>query len=119
MSEPTPENDKDAPLTPEQQAVLNRARRSFMISMGLLVVGFIAIAGALVYRAARDGGPAVNTGSAYVIAAMRVPAGAEIVSATAADGLITLTYRVGAMTSVRLFDGRSGELLREVPIVSE
>jgi hypothetical protein len=50
---------------------------------------------------------------------MRVPAGAEIVSATAADGLITLTYRVGAMTSVRLFDGRSGELLREVPIVSE
>jgi hypothetical protein len=118
MSDPTPENGQPAPLTAEQRAVLNRARRSFMVSMGLLLVGFIAMAGAFVYRAARDGEGA-KPGGAYVITAMQVPAGAEIVSATAADGLITLTYRVGAMTSVRIFDGRSGELLREVPIVSE
>jgi hypothetical protein len=50
---------------------------------------------------------------------MRIPAGAEIVSAVAADGKLTVTYRAGAMTSVRIFDGRSGEMIREVPVISE
>ena len=95
---------------------MGRARRSFMLSMGLLLVGFIAIGAALVYRSTRDGG---NNGSEYVIAAMRIPAGAQVVSVTAADGLLTLTYKAGPMTSVRIFDGRSGEMIREVPVVSD
>lgn len=98
--------------------MLARARRSFLFSIGLLIVGFIVIAGALVYRASRDSVPA-PTGADYVIAEMRLPAGAEIVSAVAADGQITVTYRLGPMTSVRIFDGRTGEMLREVPVVSE
>lgn len=81
-------------------------------------MGFIAIAGALVYRSSQGGGPA-PAGADYVIAALKVPQGAEIVSAVAAQGTVTVTYRVGAMTSVRIFDGRSGEMLREIPIVSE
>ena len=48
-----------------------------------------------------------------------MPAGAEIVSAVAADGQLTVTYKVGAMTSVRIFDGKTGEMIREIPIVSE
>ena len=82
-------------------------------------MGFIAIGGALVYRAAREGGSSPPQGADYVIAALKVPSGAEIVSAVAADGTLTVTYRLGAMTSVRIFDGRSGEMLREIPVVSE
>lgn len=84
--------------------------------MGLLIVGFIAIAGALVYRTSQDDGGGSGD---YVIASMNVPAGAEIVSAVAADGNLTVTYRAGPMTSVRIFDGRTGELLREIPVLSE
>jgi hypothetical protein len=119
MSTPSdPPAEKE--LTPEARAIIARARRSFLFSIGLLIVGFIVIGGALVYRATRDGGgSAPRTGADYVIAALKVPADAEIVSAVAADGQVTLTYRVGAMTTVRIFDGRSGEMIREIPVVSE
>ena len=40
-------------------------------------------------------------------------------STFAADGKVTLTYKAGLMTSVRIFDGKSGEMLREIPVLSE
>ena len=96
--------------------MLNRARKSFMVSIGLLVVGLIAIGGALVYRASQS---EAKVQGDYVIAALKIPDGGEVVSAVAADGRVTLTYRLGAMTSVRIFDGKTGELVREIPVVSE
>jgi hypothetical protein len=112
-----PETPKETPeLSPEARTIIGRARRSFLFSIGLLILGFIAIGGALVYRASHGGG---GGGGDYTIASMRIPAGAEIVSAVAADGKVTITYRAGPMTSVRIFDGRSGDLIREVPVVSE
>lgn len=96
--------------------MLNRARKSFMVSIGLLVVGLIAIGGALVYRASQSDGK--DSGD-YVIAALKIPGGSEVVSAVAADGRLTVTYKLGAMTSVRIFDGKSGEMIREIPVVSE
>jgi hypothetical protein len=115
MSDPQDKPETTPELTPEAKAVLKRARRSFMVSMGLLVVGLIAIGGALVYRASQSEGK----GGDYVIAALKIPAGGEVVSAVAADGRITVTYRLGPITSVRIFDGKSGEMIREVPVVSE
>ena len=99
MSDPQDKAETTPELTPEAKAVLNRARKSFMVSIGLLVVGLIAIGGALVYR--------------------KIPSGGEVVSAVAADGRVTVTYRLGTMTSVRIFDGKSGEMIREIPVVSE
>jgi hypothetical protein len=117
MSDPqTPSSDAKE-LTPEARAIIGRARRSFLFSIGLLLVGFIAIGVALVYRASRDGAP--PQGADYVIAALKVPDGAEIVSAVAADGQLTVTYRLGPMTSVRIYDGKSGEMIREIPVLSE
>jgi hypothetical protein len=106
-------------LTPEARSIIGRARKSFLFSIGLLIVGFIAIGGALVYRASQDKSGGGGTGSDYVIASLKIPAGAEIISAVAADGQLTITYRSGPMTSVRIFDGKSGEMVREIPVVSE
>lgn len=98
---------------------MGRARKSFLFSIGLLLVGFIAIGGALVYRASQSGSSGPGQAADYVIAALRIPAGAEIISAVAADGQLTVTFRAGPMTSVRIFDGKSGELIREIPVLSE
>ncbi len=112
-----PQDKADPPeLTPEARAVLGRARKSFMVSIGLLVVGLIAVGGALVYRASQSDSKA---SADYVIAALKIPDGSEVVSAVAADGRLTVTYRLGPLTSVRIFDGKSGELIREIPVVSE
>ena len=103
-------------------AVITRARRSFMFSIGLLIVGFIVIAGALVYRASRDSGntaAAPTDAGAYAAAAVKIPSGATIVSAVASGGQISVTYKNGSATSIRIFDGRTGAILREVPVVAE
>lgn len=97
--------------------MLTRARRSFMVSVGLLVVGLMAIGGALVYRSSQNSG--AEAGGDYVIASLKIPDGGQVVSAVAADGKVTVTYQMGALTSVRIFDGKTGELVREIPIVSE
>ena len=88
-----------------------------MLTMGLLVLGFIAIGIALIYRSSNSGGS--SGGADYVIASLKIPSGAEVVSAVAADGKVTLTYRAGLMTSVRIFDGKTGEMIREIPVLSE
>lgn len=94
-----------------------RARKSFAVSVGLLGLGLIAVLGAVVYRTSQTSTPA--SGGDYMISELPVPGGAQVVSAVAADGKLTLTLRQGAMTSVRVYDGRSGELISEIPVVSE
>lgn len=107
-------------MTPEARAIIGRARKSFLFSIGLLIVGFLAIGGALIFRSVNMGtGGGTTTGADYVIASLKIPSGAEVVSAVAADGKVTLTYRSGLMTSVRIFDGKTGELIREIPVLSE
>lgn len=104
-------------MSPDAKALIGRARRSFLLSIGLLLVGFIVVGAVVVYRASQgSGGP---SGADYVIASLKIPPGAEIISAVAADGQLTVTYRAGPMTSVRIFDGKSGEMIREIPVVSD
>jgi hypothetical protein len=106
-------------MTPEAAAIIARARKSFVFTIGLLIVGFIIIAGALVYRASKDPSGTAVAEAAYAAAAVKIPAGAEIVSAVAAGGDISVTYKNGSATSLRIFDGKTGALLREIPVVSE
>ena len=96
--------------------MLGRARKSFFVSIALLLLGLMAIGGAVVYRTSQSDAPPQGD---YVIASMSIPLGAEVVSAVAADGRVTLTYRLGPMTSVRIFDGKTGAMVREIPVVSE
>jgi hypothetical protein len=116
MSDPQNPEEKTPELTPAALAVLTRARKSFFISIGLLLVGLMAIGAAVVYRTSQSSSGA---GGDYVISALAIPAGSEVVSAVAADGQVTVTYRLGPMTSVRIYDGKSGEMISEIPVVSE
>ena len=67
-------------MSPEAQAALSKARRSFRFSISILLLGFMAIALALVYRVMRDAPPPA------VAESVAIPAGAAIVSALVADG---------------------------------
>ena len=100
--------------------MIRRARGAFLLSIGLLLLGLVAVGVAIVYKSSGTGGGASGAaGADYSLAAVKVPSGAEIVSAVAADGKLTVTYRSGATTSIRIFDGRSGDLIREVPVSGE
>ncbi len=106
----------DSEIPPEAAQIITRARRSFGISIAILICGFIAIGGALVYRATRDSGDAADR---YVLEAVMLPAGASVVSVSVGDGLVTVTYRLGEAIEVRIVDGRSGETVDRFGIVSE
>ena len=118
MSDP---NSSEAPLSPEARALIGRARRSFLFSIGLLLVGLLAVGGVIVYKSTQSSGTAPTTSGAadYALAAVKVPSGAQVISAVAAGGQISVTYKNGTTTSIRIFDGKSGELIREVPVLGE
>ncbi len=93
--------------------MFGKARRSFGISIGILLLGFMAIGFALVYRVMRDAPPLA------VAAPIGMPAGAEVISAMVADGAVNVTYRLGGTVTLALFDQKSGELTRSVVIGAE
>lgn len=84
--------------------MLGKARRSFGISIGILLLGFMAIGFALVYRVMRDTPPPV------IAESVQLPAGTSILSALVADGTIQVTHRSDGVTMLSLFDRASGEL---------
>jgi hypothetical protein len=102
----------DEPLSPEALAMFSKARRSFGISIGILLLGFMAIGIALVYRVMRDAPPPA------VAESVTLPAGAEVVSALVSEGAINVTYTVNGVTTLALFDQESGEMTRSVVLGS-
>jgi hypothetical protein len=121
MNTPDPAIDPAQTLTPEAVVMMRRARIAFGIVTGITILGLIVVGGTLVYRLTGGGAPstAATSGAAYSAAALKLPAGATVVSAVAAGGDISVTYRNGTATALRIFDGRTGAILREVPLVSE
>jgi hypothetical protein len=98
----------DEPLSPEALAMFRKARRSFGISIGILLLGFMAIGFALVYRVMRDAPPPA------VAESVVLPAGAEVISALVTDGAIQVTFRRDGATHLVLFDQGTGEMIRQV-----
>ena len=74
----------------------------------MLLLGFMAIGFALVYRAMRDTPPP------SVAESVVLPVGAEVVSALVSDGAINVTYSVDGVTTLALFDQATGEMTRVV-----
>ena len=92
--------------------MLGKARRSFGISIGILLLGFMAIGFALVYRVMRDAPPPAMAET------VALPAGAETISALVAEGVVNVTYRLDGRTVLALFDAGTGEMMRSVEIVA-
>lgn len=86
-----------------------------MISIGLLIFGFMAVAGAVVYRT--SGSSDVGTG--YEVGALAVPSGAVVLSAVPVDGMISVTYSLAGETKLRLINGTTGAVIRDIGFVSE
>lgn len=80
--------------------------------MFILFAGLIAVAAALVYRLNRDAEPA------DVMSEIALPAGAEMLSAVLADGNLTVTYRLGEETIIRIVDAATGETENEIRVTN-
>ncbi|RDE08256.1 DUF6476 family protein [Pelagibacterium lacus] len=108
--------EDDQPLSPEAEAVMAKVRRRAGLSMLLMLAGFMAIVLVVVYRLATMSSDAA---AGYGLEAIALPAGAQIVSAQVQDGRVTVTYAGEAGQAIRIFDGETGEMLREIAVVAE
>ena len=96
MSDP---NSGEAPLTPEARALIARARRSFLFSIGLLLLGLLAVGGAIVYKSTQ-GGSSAPSGADYVIAALKIGGVLERIG----DYSKNIAKRVGSVEDRRRFE---------------
>jgi len=96
--------------------VIAKARRLFAMSMGLLLLGFATVMLVLVYRSSQaEGTKDVH----YAAGVLAVPAGAEVLSAVPSEGMFAITYRSEGAVKLRLIDGTTGAVLRDLDFVSQ
>ena len=100
-------------MTPEAAAAIGKARRSAGFAMGIMLLGFMAIGVAVVYRLMRDAPPPT------IAASVSVPTGAEVLSALTTDGTIQVTYRAGGAVMLSVFDAKTGELRQNTEIAAQ
>ena len=96
--------------------MMAKVRRRAAISMIIMLIGFMAIVLVVVYRLVLSGGDAAEQ---FQAASIALPAGAQVISAQAEGGLITVTYAAGDEQAIRIFNGETGEMVREIAIVVE
>ena len=108
--------DQTSEMTDEARAVIGKARRSFGFSMSILILGFMAIVIALVYRATKDRESAADP---YVLEAIMMPADAQIVSMVPVRDMIAITYTLEGQTALRMISAETGEILKEIPVKGE
>jgi hypothetical protein len=117
MSDPDKSGNSPLPdereLTPEANAAIGKARRSAGFAMGIMLLGFMAVGVAIVYRVMRDAPPPT------IASTVTVPAGSEVVSALSTDGTIQVTYRAGSAVMLAIFDAKTGELRQTTTIAAE
>ena len=107
------DSDDEAPLDPAAERLRRKLVRLLLISGGIMMLGLIAVFGAIVYKVKASGeGAGRLTASSPVEANIAIPPGYRIV-ATALDGnraLLTLAAPDGS-TSLLLVDLTSGTAL--------
>jgi hypothetical protein len=113
--------EDDAPLDPVQERLRRKLARLLLVSSGIMMLGFIAVFAAIVYRMSERDGTARGLSAAEPVEAqVAIPAGQRVV-AVALDGdraLLTLAGPDGA-TSLLLVDLASGGVLGRYAVAAE
>lgn len=83
--------------------------------MGILLLGLVSVALALVYRVTREEDSVADR---FSLEQINLPAGAEVTSVMPYDEALAVTFTADGQAHVYLIDAKTGELLRDVPVVT-
>lgn len=81
--------------------------------MGILMLGLLAVAGALVYRVSRTD----EATDRYALEQIVVPQGAEVLAIVPDGSLLAVTYRLDGQTHFMLLNGSDGTVVEDIPVV--
>jgi hypothetical protein len=107
----------ETPLDPAMERVRLKLRRLILVSGTTVLVGFLAVLFAVMYKIAPDRSkPALPAGAEDLAIASVLPEGARIVS-TALDGrLLALTVEAAGATRIVVVDLATGAVLRRIEL---
>jgi len=108
--------DQTSEMSDEARMVIGKARRSFGFSMSIMILGFMAIVLALVYRATRD---EQSAAAGFTLQEVVLPAGSQVRSMMPYKDLIAITFENAGVVKMRLLNSATGEVLREIPVAQE
>lgn len=110
MNRPMPDVENNEPLDPAMEKVRRKMVRLLAVSIGTLLIGLMAVLGAIVYKA---GGGSDVPSEAYR-ASLDVPDGFEVRQANYGDGRILIFGSDGSgMERILIYDLASGGLVAD------
>ncbi len=110
------DQDQTSEMSDEARLVIGKARRSFGFSMSIMILGFMAIVLAFVYRATRD---EQNAATNFTVEEVVLPAGSIVRSMVPFKDLIAITFENGGEVKMRMINSSTGQVLREIKVVKE
>lgn len=108
-------NDEDKPLDPAVERVRRKMMRLMAISVGIMMVGLMAVLFAIVYKISVRGGPTVQDGD-YFETALSLPQGSRVISQSLSGDRLTLLVEHDGQQAVLVFDTAAGKLVGRIGI---
>lgn len=126
MANAVKDNEQDdKPLDPEVEAVRRRLARLLMVSIGIMIIGLMAVLAAIVYKMSSGGDapqpPATATASGMLNPAtdlvLRLPAGARIVSHSLSGPYLTAQVELsGGGSEIHIFNIEANETVATIAV---
>ena len=112
-------NDEDKPLDPAVERVRRKMMRLMAISVGIMMVGLMAVLFAIVYKISARDTPSAETADFYETV-LALPAGAKIVSQSlSGERMSLLVDRADGRQTLYVLDVASGKRIGRIEIGTE
>ncbi|WEK50396.1 MAG: hypothetical protein P0Y66_22620 [Candidatus Kaistia colombiensis] len=107
----------DTPLDPAVERVRQKLRRLILVSSLTVLLGFVAVLFAVIYRIGPGGSKSgLTPSSAELRIEQAIPAGGRVVSSSLNGDQLALTLDVGGATRVVILNINTGKVLRNISL---
>jgi uncharacterized integral membrane protein len=109
-------SDNNEAISPDIEELIARAKKRFIFSISLFLIGITAVIFVVIMRA---GEKEKSVEQNYTAGTIVAPSGAEILSAVPSEGMIAITYSLNGKVKLRLINGSTGAIIRDIDFVTE
>ena len=110
--------DEDKPLDPAVERVRRKMMRLMAISVGIMMIGLMAVLIAIVYKISARGTQAAPVGGTFETV-LPIPAGGRIVSQSLSGDRLTLLVEHSGRQTIFLFDTATRKIVGRIDIGEE
>jgi YD repeat-containing protein len=119
MTKPIPQPDQDEPLDPAVEAIRVKLVRLLMVSGGIMMLGFMAVLLAIVYKWNRKPTTPTPVIGELASGTVAIPKGATIISTAANGNGLILTIKLASGTLLIQRYDAAGKITSKFSVIEE